>query len=314
MEAINSLLVTGGTGTLGMALLAHLQKIHDITTISIYSRDELKQACLRKKFSDSDVRWIIGDVRDYDRLLTAAHGVDVIIHAAALKRIETSEVNPGEFIKTNVIGSENVVKVADQSNSIKRVVGVSTDKACKPVNLYGATKMCMEKIFCSHSESEVIYTCVRYGNVFGSRGSVVDILKNRSNGISITDPSMTRFWITKADAVKLISDAMSANYNRSIIAPKLPSMQMKQIFSAFEDISYDIVGRGIGEKKHEDLISKEESVRTIDYGAYYVIHDSVVSNRQPIELKNGLNSKDNPMRLSDEEALAWVKAALKQIE
>ena len=266
-----SLLITGGSGSLGEALVRQLLDETDVRRIAIYSRDELKQFHMRSEFEDnSRLRWFIGDIRDKDRLVRAMHGVDFVVHAAALKQVDTGEYNPMEFIKTNVLGSQNVIEASIDAG-VRKVVALSTDKASSPINLYGATKLTADKLFIAannYSQSYGTSFCVvRYGNVMGSRGSVIPFFQNlASEGkpLPITDLRMTRFWISIDDAVKFVLDSFEIMQGGELYVPRIPSMKIVDLATAISPNS-EIVEIGIrpGEKLHEEMISAEDSRRTI---------------------------------------------------
>ena len=267
----SSILITGGTGSLGKALIANLLQNSDASRIVIFSRDELKQHELKNFFNnDSRLRWFLGDIRDLPRLERAFHGVDFVIHAAALKQVDTGEYNPMEFIKTNVLGSQNVIEAAINCG-VRKVVALSTDKASSPINLYGATKLTADKLFIaannySHSYGTT-YSVVRYGNVMGSRGSVIPFFKklaDEGKPIPITDLSMTRFWISIEDAVEFVLESLAIAQGGELYVPKIPSIKITDLARAIAPDS-ELVEVGIrpGEKLHEEMISAEDSRRTI---------------------------------------------------
>ena len=266
-----SILITGGSGSLGKALVRQLLDGTDVRRIAIYSRDELKQFHMRSEFEDnSRLRWFIGDIRDKDRLVRAMHGVDFVVHAAALKQVDTGEYNPMEFIKTNVLGSQNVIEASIYAG-VRKVVALSTDKASSPINLYGATKLTADKLFIAannYSQSYGTSFCVvRYGNVMGSRGSVIPFFQNlalEGKPLPITDLRMTRFWISIDDAVKFVLDSFEIMQGGELYVPRIPSMKIVDLATAISPNS-EIVEIGIrpGEKLHEEMISAEDSRRTI---------------------------------------------------
>ena len=266
-----SMLITGGSGSLGKALVRKLLDETDVRRIAIYSRDELKQFQMRSEFEDnSRLRWFIGDIRDKDRLVRAMHGVDYVVHAAALKQVDTGEYNPMEFIKTNVLGSQNVIEASIDAG-VSKVVALSTDKASSPINLYGATKLTADKLFVAannYSQSYGTSFCVvRYGNVMGSRGSVIPFFQNlaaEGKPLPITDIRMTRFWISIEDAVKFVLDSFELMQGGELYVPRIPSMKIIDLAKAVSPDS-EIVEIGIrpGEKLHEEMISAEDSRRTI---------------------------------------------------
>jgi len=266
-----SVLITGGTGSLGKSLVEYLLKETKVRRIAIFSRDELKQQHLRIQFkNDPRLRWFLGDVRDLDRLKRAFHMVDYVIHAAALKQVDTGEYNPMEFIKTNVLGSQNVID-ASVDAGVKRVVALSTDKASSPINLYGATKLTADKLFVAANNYSFAYgttfSVVRYGNVMGSRGSVIPFFQEtaaQGNPLPITDLRMTRFWISVESAVKFVIDSLEMMTGGELYVPKIPSMKIVDLANAVAPGSKLIeIGMRPGEKLHEEMISADDSRRTI---------------------------------------------------
>ena len=266
-----SVLITGGSGSLGKAIVRFLLDETAVRRIAIYSRDELKQSHMRSDFEDdSRLRWFIGDIRDKDRLVRAMHGVDYVVHAAALKQVDTGEYNPMEFIKTNVLGSQNVIEASIDAG-VSKVVALSTDKASSPINLYGATKLTADKLFVAANNYSQSYgtkfAVVRYGNVMGSRGSVIPFFQNlASEGkpLPITDKRMTRFWISLEDAVRFVLDSFEIMQGGELYVPRIPSMKILDLANAISPNS-EIVEIGIrpGEKMHEEMISAEDSRRTL---------------------------------------------------
>lgn len=266
-----SVLITGGSGSLGKALVRQLLNETDVRRIAIYSRDELKQFHMRSEFKDdSRLRWFIGDIRDKDRLVRAMHGVDYVVHAAALKQVDTGEYNPMEFIKTNVLGSQNVIEASIDAG-VRKIVALSTDKASSPINLYGATKLTADKLFVAannYSQSYGTSFCVvRYGNVMGSRGSVIPFFQNlaaEGKPLPITDIRMTRFWISIEDAVKFVLDSFELMQGGELYVPRIPSMKIIDLAKAVSPDSAIVeIGIRPGEKLHEEMISAEDSRRTI---------------------------------------------------
>jgi len=266
-----SILITGGTGTLGKSLVERLLKESNIRRIAIFSRDELKQHDLRIHFkNDPRLRWFLGDIRDLERLKRALHGVDFVIHAAALKQVDTGEYNPMEFIKTNVLGSQNVID-ASIDTGVKRVVALSTDKASSPINLYGATKLTADKLFVAANNYSYRYgttfSVVRYGNVMGSRGSVIPLFKDlaqQGKPLPVTDLRMTRFWISIEDAVKFVLDSLEMMTGGELYVPRIPSMKIIDLARAVSSESkLEEIGMRPGEKLHEEMISSDDSRRTI---------------------------------------------------
>jgi UDP-N-acetylglucosamine 4,6-dehydratase len=274
-----SVLITGGTGSLGKSLVEYLLNETKARRIAIFSRDELKQQHLRIQFkNDPRLRWFLGDVRDLDRLKRAFHMVDYVIHAAALKQVDTGEYNPMEFIKTNVLGSQNVID-ASVDAGVKRVVALSTDKASSPINLYGATKLTADKLFVAANNYSFAYgttfSVVRYGNVMGSRGSVIPFFQEiaaQGKPLPITDLRMTRFWISIESAVKFIIDSLEMMTGGELYVPKIPSMKIVDLANAVAPGSKLIeIGMRPGEKLHEEMISADDSRRTIILEKRYVV-------------------------------------------
>jgi UDP-N-acetylglucosamine 4,6-dehydratase len=265
-----SVLITGGTGSLGKAIISHLLEKTSVRRIVIFSRDELKQHNLREQFQNNDrLRWFLGDIRDPDRLKRAFHGVDYVIHAAALKQVDTGEYNPMEFIKTNVVGSQNVIEASIDAG-VKKLVALSTDKASSPINLYGATKLTADKLFIAANNYSQAYgtsfSVVRYGNVMGSRGSVIPYFQDlvrKGKPLPITDMRMTRFWISLPQAVQFVLDSFSIMNGGELYVPRIPSMKIVDLARAIgPDSNLIEIGTRPGEKLHEEMISIEDSRRT----------------------------------------------------
>lgn len=274
-----SILITGGTGSLGKSLVHYLLTETKVRRIAVFSRDELKQHDLRIHFKDDPrLRWFLGDIRDLDRLKRAFHGVDFVIHAAALKQVDTGEYNPMEFIKTNVLGSQNVIDASIDAG-VKRVVALSTDKASSPINLYGATKLTADKLFVAANNYSYTYgttfSVVRYGNVMGSRGSVIPFFKNlaaQGKPLPITDLRMTRFWISIEDAVKFVIDSLELMTGGELYVPRIPSMKIVDLAHAVSaDSKLEAIGMRPGEKLHEEMISADDSRRTIILDNRFVV-------------------------------------------
>jgi UDP-N-acetylglucosamine 4,6-dehydratase len=271
------ILLTGGTGSFGRAFVQRILASTDDVTVRIYSRDELKQSEMHAQIGDERLRFFVGDVRDRWRLYRAAQGADVLIHAAAMKQVPACEYNPSEAVETNVRGSQNVVDAAIDAG-VGRVVALSTDKAVNPVNLYGATKLCAEKLtiqgnaYAAHSATRL--SCVRYGNVVGSRGSVVPAFRKQSAAgrLTITDERMTRFWISLPQAVDLVLLALERMAGGEVFVPKIPSMRVVDLAAVMAPgLPYDVVGVRPGEKLHEILITTDESRHTVDDGDVFVV-------------------------------------------
>jgi len=273
-----NVLVTGGTGSFGKKLVEIMLRDFHPNKLIIFSRDELKQHDMKMSgFNDPSLRYFIGDVRDKNRLIRAMREVDVVIHAAALKQVPSCEYNPFEAVKTNILGAQNIIDAAIDCG-VKKIVALSTDKAVNPVNLYGATKLCSEKIFIQGNSysgiQDTSFSCVRYGNVIGSRGSVIPLFfKQRKRGkITITDTRMTRFWLSLEHAVDVVINALVHMQGGEIFVPKIPSMKIIDLAKAIApDCDVEIIGIRPGEKLHEILITEEDGRYTLDYDGLYVI-------------------------------------------
>lgn len=281
-EKINgkNILITGGTGSFGNKMTETLLKYFKPNRIIIYSRDEYKQSLMKEKFNPTtypNLRFFIGDVREYTRLKVALRDVDIVFHTSALKRIQECEYNPMEAIKTNIIGTENVINAAIR-NRVSYVIGLSTDKACSPVNLYGATKLCAEKLLINAnimSGGVTKFAVVRYGNQLNSRGSIVEIfnrLKMSGKQLTVTDPTMTRFTILLQEAANFVLMCLDRMIGGEIFIPKLPSysiMQMVKIFGSGDD--YQLIGVRPGEKRHELMISEDESHLAYEFDQFFIL-------------------------------------------
>ena len=275
----SSILITGGTGSFGKAFLSRVLEAHNPARVAIYSRDELKQYEMKQTYGDDlRIRFFIGDIRDRERLQLALHGVDYVVHAAALKQVDTAEYNPMEYVKTNILGSENVM-LASIEAGVKKIVALSTDKASSPVNLYGATKLTADKLFVSGNHYSYArgtkFSVVRYGNVMGSRGSVIPFFRNlaeQGEPLPITDARMTRFWITLPQAVEFVIDSFEAMDGGELYVPRIPSMKVTDLAEAIAP-GAELVEVGIrpGEKLHEEMISPEDARRTIRQADRYVV-------------------------------------------
>ena len=269
------ILITGGTGSFGSNFAKFLLKNTQADKIIIFSRDEYKQHQLEQEIADVRLRLFLGDVRDLPRLQRALSGVDIVIHAAALKQVPALEYNPYEAIKTNVLGSQNVIEAAlDQG--VEKVLLISTDKAVQPINLYGSTKLSAEKLFVagnSYGVKKTLFSVVRYGNVFGSRGSIIETLqKNNGGKVKLTDPEMTRFWITLDQSFELVNFALENMEGGEIFIPKIPSMKVIDLFEAIAPgAEKEIIGIRPGEKLHEILLTEDESRHAIELEKYLVI-------------------------------------------
>jgi UDP-N-acetylglucosamine 4,6-dehydratase len=276
-----NILITGGTGSFGQAFVQHLFDNFKPARVVIYSRDELKQFEMQRQFNNPELRYFIGDVRDPERLARALKGIDVVVHAAALKQVPAAEYNPIECIKTNVIGAENIVNVCiDQK--VSKVIALSTDKAVNPINLYGATKLCSDKLFVAGNHlsggGSPRFSVVRYGNVIGSRGSVVPLFQElRPTGkLPITDERMTRFWLKIGDGAKFVADCLAVMRGGEIFVPKIPSMKIMDLATAVApECRHEIIGIRPGEKLHELLIARDDARHTLEFDDYYIIQPAI---------------------------------------
>lgn len=324
-----SILVTGGTGSFGRSFIRSvLDTCPKIKRLVVFSRDELKQYEMAQEFPASKypaLRFFIGDVRDQNRLRRALEGIDTVVHAAALKQVPAAEYNPFEFIQTNIMGAQNLIE-ACLDTEVKRVVALSTDKAAAPINLYGATKLCSDKLFVAannfRGSRDLRFSVVRYGNVMGSRGSVIPFfLKQASTGqLTITDPNMTRFNISLDEGVEMVCWALQNALGSEIFVPKIPSYKISDVATAIgPDCKQAIVGCRPGEKIHEEMITASDSVNTVDLGPYYAIlpageHTMNVarylehSHGQAVEPGFSYNSGTNPDFLSVENIRQLIKA------
>jgi UDP-N-acetylglucosamine 4,6-dehydratase (inverting) len=276
-----SILITGGTGSFGRAFVGMvLRRWPEVKRLVVYSRDELKQFEMAQTLSPAEhpsLRYFIGDIRDQARLKRALEGIDIVVHAAALKQVPTAEYNPFECIKTNVLGAQNLIE-ACLDTDVKRVVALSTDKAAAPVNLYGATKLCSDKLFVAANNivgnRDLRFSVVRYGNVMGSRGSVIPFFVGRrpSGVLPITDPQMTRFNISLREGVDMVLWSIENAWGGEILVPKIPSYRITDVaFAVAPEAEQQVVGIRPGEKIHEEMITASDSANTVDLGAYYAI-------------------------------------------
>lgn len=313
-----NILITGGTGSFGKKATEIILKKYKPRRLIIFSRDELKQFEMAQTYPISKydcIRYFIGDVRDKERLYRAFQGVDYVIHAAALKQVPAAEYNPFEAVKTNIIGAQNVINVAiDQG--VKKVIALSTDKAANPINLYGATKLCSDKLFIAGNayvgREDTIFSVVRYGNVVGSRGSVIPFfLKQRENGyLPITDPRMTRFWITLEQGVEFVLWCLEHMCGGELFVPKIPSMNIMDLARAIApECKTKIVGIRSGEKIHELMITRDDARKTLEFDKFYVIQPDFMFWDRRCTWNGGpkvpndfeYNSGTNPWRLSVDE-------------
>ncbi len=303
-----SLFVTGGTGSFGRALVKTLlSEKADFSRLVIFSRDELKQFEMQREFSDKRLRYFIGDVRDRDRLTAAMQGVDLVIHAAALKQVPAAEYNPMEFIKTNVNGAENVIHAA-LTNGVSKVIALSTDKAAHPINLYGATKLCSDKLFVAANNfaggRRTRFAVTRYGNVVGSRGSVLPyfraLLEDGAASLPITDPRMTRFWIRLEQGIAFVLANFARMQGGEIFVPKIPSIRITDLAKALApDTQTHIIGIRPGEKLHEIMCPADEAHLTIEYADHFVIHPAIVFFEQAIDYARNARGEEGT-RVADE--------------
>jgi len=295
-----TILITGGTGSFGKKCTELLLTRYNPKKVIIFSRDEFKQYEMAQQFSSAKydcIRYFIGDVRDKERLQRAFHGVDYVIHAAALKQVPAAEYNPTECIKTNVYGAQNVINVA-ADRGVKKVIALSTDKAANPINLYGATKLCSDKLFTAANafvaHDETKFSVVRYGNVLGSRGSVIPLfMKQREEGcLTVTDERMTRFWITLEQGVEFVLSCFERMVGGEVFVPKLPSMNIMDLAYAMgPDCEVKTVGIRPGEKIHEVMITHDDARMTREFDDYYVV---MPDNRFLAERYNGMGGKPVP--------------------
>ncbi len=276
------ILITGGTGSFGNELVKYLLKFYKPKKIIIFSRDEYKQDVMRANFSNTQnkiIRYLLGDVRDLERLKMAMRGVDIVVHAAALKQVPAAEYNPMEFVKTNVHGAENIVLASIQQN-VKKIIALSTDKAANPINLYGSTKLASDKIFIAANKitgsNKNKFSIVRYGNVIGSRGSVVPLflknIKEKKKFLPITDLRMTRFWFTLQQSVKFVIESLQMMNGGEIFVPKIPSIKIVDLAKAMApNLQLKKIGIRPGEKLHELMCPKESSMNTIEFKNFFII-------------------------------------------
>jgi UDP-N-acetylglucosamine 4,6-dehydratase len=308
-----SVLITGGTGSFGNKFVEIMLERFHPRRLVVFSRDELKQSEMMARFKDPSLRFFVGDVRDKERLERAMHGIDVVIHAAALKQIPSCEYNPFEAILTNVIGVKNVIDAAiDQG--VSRVMAISTDKAVNPINLYGATKLCAEKLAVQgnaygHARS-TIFSVVRYGNVIGSRGSVIPLFveQKRTGTVTVTDPAMTRFWIRLEDGVAFAIRCTELMRGGEIFVPKIPSMRIVDLVEAVAPgCRVDVIGIRPGEKLHEILISEDESRQAVEFDDMFVVEPIYPS--WPFQLWEGGKRAGAAFRYSSDTNDRWLSAS-----
>ena len=279
----SSVLVTGGTGSFGKKFVETVLREKKPKRLSVLSRDELKQSEMKLLFPENKnppMRYFLGDVRDYRRLVRAFNGVDIVVHAAALKQVPATEADPFEAVQTNIMGTKNVIEAAIDAN-VKKVICLSTDKAVNPINLYGATKLVAEKLAIQANAysggMESVFSCCRYGNVIGSRGSVIPIFleQKKSGKITITDDRMTRFWITLEQGVRFVIDCLETMRGGEVFVPKMPSTRIVDVAKSIApDAQISHIGIRPGEKLHEFLVSKDEARQVIEYDEYFIIEPS----------------------------------------
>ncbi len=318
-----TILITGGTGSLGKKLIQIIIQEYKPNKLIIFSRDELKQFEMSQRWSPKKypfIRYFLGDVRDKERLIRAFSGVDYVIHAAALKQVPAAEHNPVEFIKTNILGAINVIDAAI-ANNVAKVVALSTDKACNPINLYGATKLCSDKLFVAahaySSSHNTQFVVVRYGNVLGSRGSVVPFFKERKKTgiLPITDPLMTRFWITLDQASHFVLFALVHSDGGEIFVPKVPSMKIVDLAKAVgPDCRQEVVGVRPGEKINETLISSDDARNSLEFKKFYIIKPYEQYQNEIIDNDNGGKTCPKEFEYTSKNNTQWLSVKdLKEI-
>lgn len=292
-----SILITGGTGSFGRYFARTILNSFKPRRVVIYSRDEFKQFEMQQEFSQPIMRFFLGDVRDEARLVRAMRDVDIVVHAAALKQVPAAEYNPMEFVKTNVFGAQNVVQAA-LANDVEKVIALSTDKAANPINLYGATKLLSDKIFVAANNiaggHKTIFSVVRYGNVAGSRGSVLPYFKkliaDGAKKLPITDERMTRFWITLEQGVNFVIKSFARMQGGEIFVPKIPSIRVVDLVKSLgKNLKYKIVGIRPGEKLHEVMCPKDDAYKTLEFSDHYVIQPAINFGNQINYVKNMLS-------------------------
>lgn len=299
-----SILITGGTGSFGHRYVKTILARYKPARLVVFSRDELKQYEMQQRFNASCMRWFIGDVRDPDRLMQAMRGVDYVIHAAALKQVPAAEYNPMECIKTNVHGAENVIRAAIE-NGVHKVIALSTDKAANPINLYGATKLASDKLFVAANNmvgaKETRFAVVRYGNVVGSRGSVVPLferlVREGAKSLPITDPRMTRFWISLQQGVDFVLENFSRMRGGEIFVPKIPSVRVTDLAEAMAPgLKAETIGIRPGEKLHEVMCPSDDSHLTLEFPKHYVIRPTIRFYNVDMDYtRDGLGDEGRPV-------------------
>jgi UDP-N-acetylglucosamine 4,6-dehydratase len=298
-----NVLITGGTGSFGKAFVRRIIETRKPQRVVIYSRDELKQYEMEKEISHPSLRFFIGDVRDADRLRTAMVGIDVVIHAAALKHVPAAEYNPWECIKTNVVGAQNVIDAA-LANGVQKVIALSTDKAANPINLYGASKLASDKLFVAANNivgrHPTRFAVVRYGNVVGSRGSVVPLFRklvtDGAREIPITDERMTRFWITLPQGVEFVLKSLARMYGGETFVPKIPSATILDLAEALAPgVPRKVIGIRPGEKRHEVMCPRDDAHLTLEFPDHFVLQPSISFNAHPDFARNALGETGKPV-------------------
>lgn len=312
-----TILITGGTGSFGKKMVQIVLAEHKPRRLIIFSRDELKQFEMAQKWNPSHhpcLEYVLGDVRDRERLRRVFEGVDYVVHAAALKQVPAAERNPEEYIKTNVIGAMNIIDAA-RYNNVKSVIALSTDKACNPVNLYGATKLCSDKLFVAENNSTdpnwTKFAVVRYGNVLGSRGSVIPFFQERAKTgvLPITDDNMTRFWITLDQSVHFVISCLSRTKGGEIFVPRIPSMKIADLAQAISpEAKQEVVGIRPGEKIHETLISEDEARNTIQFKECYLVQPNQKLREALLKGRNGTKGHlcPNDFKYSSDNNTKWL--------
>ena len=320
-----SILITGGTGSFGKAFVKSVLANHDVKRLVVFSRDELKQFEMANEISAPNLRYFIGDIRDAKRLERAFIGIDTVIHAAAMKQVVAAEYNPIECINTNIMGAENIINAA-LNTGVEDVIALSTDKAVNPINLYGATKLCSDKLFVAANylsgSQKTKFSIVRYGNVLGSRGSVIPLFKSiRHTGkLPITDPKMTRFWITLKEGINFVEKCVGMMQGGEIFIPRIPSMKMTDLAIAMApECKQETIGIRPGEKLHEIMIPEDEALQTLEYDDFFIIqptmYKSDITQRivyggetgKPVAENFRYSSNNNKQWLSQEDLLEIIK-------
>lgn len=323
-----NILITGGTGSFGKKFVGYVLNNYNPKKVIVYSRDELKQYEMAQVFNDKRMRFFLGDVRDEARLKDALLGVDICIHAAALKQVPAAEYNPMECIKTNIHGASNVIS-ACLHNNVKRVIALSTDKAANPINLYGATKLCSDKLFITANNikgsKDLAFSVVRYGNVIGSRGSVVPffqkLIKEGAKELPITDSAMSRFFITLESGVKFVLKSLERMHGGEIFIPKIPSVKITDLAHALApNLPHKIIGIRPGEKLHEVMIPRDDAHLSIEFEDFYIIMPTINFQKpinyektllgekgKPVAVDFEYSSKSNPWWLKGEEILKMIE-------